>query len=265
MLAELSRQQTENVRSTAKQASAAGRRPQLLQLVKNEAREYGKSLKSNHSYTFACGPCSMKPPSSTPLEKTKASDLFTSPMSWSDIAPSQRSVELEIGSGKGLFLQTAATQCPTHHFVGIELAAKFANRAADRIAKRGLANVSMLRGDAKVFLRDIVPDAAVHRLHVYFPDPWWRNKHKKRRVLNEQTLADIQRVLQPHGEFHFWTDVLDYYEHICSQIMDLTALSGPRYVPERNAAHAMDYTTHFERRARTNSQPVYRAVFAKGS
>jgi tRNA (guanine-N7-)-methyltransferase len=119
----------------------------------------------------------------------------------------------------------------------------------------------MLRGDAKQFLEKVVPDASVQRLHVYFPDPWWRNKHKKRRVLNEQTIHDIQRVLVPNGEFHFWTDVLDYYEHICGEMMDRTTLYGPRYVPEPVAIHNMDYTTHFERRARLNSQPVYRAVF----
>ncbi len=195
--------------------------------------------------------------------KPRALDLFTEPQEWSALAPSDRPAELEIGSGKGLFLQTAASANPQHHFVGIELAAKFANKAAERIAKHGLTNAIMLRGDAKRFLAQTVPDAALVRLHVYFPDPWWRNKHKKRRVLNEQTLADVHRTLGDGGEFHFWTDVLDYYEHICTQVMESTALTGPHYVPQRAVTHAMDYTTHFERRARINSQPVYRAVFIK--
>ncbi len=195
--------------------------------------------------------------------KAQALDLFTQSKSWDELTPLNGPVELEVGSGKGLFLQTAATENPGHQFVGIELAAKFANKAAERLAKRGLANAVMLRGDAKRFLAETVPDEALLRLHVYFPDPWWRNKHKKRRVLNEQTLADIQRTLQLRGEFHFWTDVLDYYEHICEQVMELTTLTGPHYVPQRTVSHAMDYTTHFERRARINSQPVYRAVFVK--
>lgn len=196
-------------------------------------------------------------------DKVTALDLYTEPVTWPEITPSDRPVELEIGSGKGLFLMNSAAAHPEHHFVGIELAGKFANRAAERIAKRELTNVCMLRGDAKRFLSDVVPDDSLVKLHVYFPDPWWRNKHKKRRVVNEQTLADIVRTLKHQGEFHFWTDVLDYYEHICGQVMDLTPLQGPRYVPERSAEHALDYTTHFERRARTNAQPVYRAVFTK--
>lgn len=200
-----------------------------------------------------------------PREKTNAVDLFTQPLTWAQIVSRPGPCELEIGSGKGLFLQSAAQARPDHCFIGIELAAKFANTAADRIAKRQLANVSMLRGDAQRFLADSVPDNSLVAVHVYFPDPWWRNKHKKRRVLNDHALLDIQRVLVVGGELHFWTDVLDYYEHICSQLMDITALQGPQYVPQRAAKHSMDYTTHFERRARTHGQPVYRAIFSKPS
>lgn len=193
----------------------------------------------------------------------QAWDVLLQPRTWSELVCGSKPVQLEIGSGKGLFLQTAAASQPDHHFIGIELAAKFANRAAQRVAKNGLMNVKMLRGDAQRFLSDVVPDDSVIAVHVYFPDPWWRNKHKKRRVLNEEALQDVQRVLLPDGQFHFWTDVLDYYEHICGTVMDQTELLGPQYVPERSAGHSMDYTTHFERRARINGQPVYRAIFVK--
>jgi len=195
----------------------------------------------------------------------QAIDLTAHPLTWAQVIQSMpdRVRELEVGSGKGLFLQTAAQADPSRHFVGIELSRKFANRAAQRIFKMGLSNVSLLCGDAKKFLSQVVPDQAVQCVHVYFPDPWWRNKHKKRRVLNEQTLQDIQRVLPLGGQFHFWTDALDYYEHICQEVMQHTQLAGPRYVPERGVHHAMDYTTHFERRARLSCQPVYRAIFEK--
>jgi tRNA (guanine-N7-)-methyltransferase len=191
-----------------------------------------------------------------------AHDLFLEPKTWPELV-SGAPVELEVGSGKGLFLQTAGAARPQHQFIGVELSGKFANRAAERIARAGLANVSILRGDAEAFLLKTVPDASVVAVHVYFPDPWWRRKHKKRRVLNEETLAAIQRVLAPGGKFHFWTDVLDYYELICGQVMQQTSLIGPQYVPERPATHDLDYTTHFERRARRNAQPIYRAIFVK--
>ncbi len=193
-----------------------------------------------------------------------ALDVLSTPVPWRELVPEQAAVvELEIGSGKGLFLQSAAQARPQSYFVGIELAVKFANRAAERLATSKLTNAKMLRGDAQVFLRETVPTQSVERVHVYFPDPWWRNKHKKRRVLNDQALVDIERILRPGGEFHFWTDVLDYYELICGQVMDSSSLLGPRFIPERVASHGMDYTTHFERRARLQGQPIYRALFTK--
>lgn len=192
-----------------------------------------------------------------------AFDVLANPTSWDQLVPAGAIVELEVGSGKGLFLKSAATEVPEHFFLGIELALKFANRAAERLANSNLKNAKMLRGDAQAFLRDTVPTGSVSRMHVYFPDPWWRNKHKKRRVLNDQAILDIERGLIPGGEFHFWTDVLDYYELICAQVMDTTSLLGPKFIPERAASHGMDYTTHFERRARLNGQPIYRALFVK--
>ena len=200
-----------------------------------------------------------------PSPSQPALDVLTNPLPWSQLVPAEARVELEIGSGKGLFLQCAAAERPQHFFVGIELAVKFANRAAERLANSKLTNTAMLRGDAQAFLRDTVPTNSVTRVHVYFPDPWWRNKHKKRRVLNDQALLDIERCLVQAGEFHFWTDVLDYYELICGQVMDSTALIGPKFIAERTASHSMDYTTHFERRARLNGQPIYRALFIKPS
>jgi tRNA (guanine-N7-)-methyltransferase len=193
----------------------------------------------------------------------QALDVLGNSVAWEQLVPSGAIVELEVGSGKGLFLQSAATERPQHFFLGIELAVKFANRAAQRLANSNLKNAMMLRGDAQAFLRDTVPTGSVSRMHVYFPDPWWRNKHKKRRVLNDQAILDIERSLMPGGEFHFWTDVLDYYELICAQVMDSTSLLGPKFIPERPASHGMDYTTHFERRARLNGQPIYRALFHK--
>lgn len=198
-------------------------------------------------------------------EKACAHDLFIEPRNWTQLCDRMPTVnapiELEIGSGKGLFLQQAATERPLHNFIGIELSGKFANRAAQRLARHQLPNVQMLRGDAEAFLLKVVPDRSVEAVHVYFPDPWWRRKHKKRRVLNDDTLAAIERILKPQGKFHFWTDVLDYYELICRHVIEHMKLDGPRYVPQRAALHDLDYTTHFERRARRNHQPIYRAVF----
>ena len=172
-------------------------------------------------------------------------------------------IQLEIGSGKGLFLTNAASTTSDHFFIGLELATKYAREAHAKIERLKIDNAAFIASDATRVIATEVPDESVVAVHVYFPDPWWKAKHKKRRVLSDETIVHIQRVLKPNGQLHFWTDVLDYYEIAVPRIVELTKLSGPFYVPEPTATHAMDYRTHFERRTRLNGLPVYRARFVR--
>ncbi len=172
-------------------------------------------------------------------------------------------LELEVGSGKGLFLAAAAATDPACDFLGVEILAKYARYVAARLATRGLANAKVVHGDAQYFLRDWVGTASVRAVHVYFPDPWWKARHKKRRVMNERFLADVERVLLPGGRLHFWTDVEEYYRESLALIAAQTKLLGPQPVVERPADHDLDYRTHFERRVRKAGESVYRSQFSK--
>ena len=82
-------------------------------------------------------------------------------------------------------------------------------------------------------------------------------------MLCETFLHDAQRTLAPGGTLHFWTDVQEYFESGLELLARLTRLAGPFDVPEPPADHDLDYRTHFEHRARKNSEPVYRAEFRK--
>jgi tRNA (guanine-N7-)-methyltransferase len=159
---------------------------------------------------------------------------------------------------------TQAAQKQLHHtFIGLELATKYARDAQAKLERLGIANACFIACDAVAVIDRDVPDNKLTAVHVYFPDPWWKSKHKKRRVLSDETIVNIQRTLIPGGQLHFWTDVLDYYEEAVARIMELTQFQGPFYVPEPIAEHTMDYRTHFERRTRLNGLPVYRARFEK--
>jgi tRNA (guanine-N7-)-methyltransferase len=76
-------------------------------------------------------------------------------------------------------------------------------------------------------------------------------------------LTDVRRVLEPGGQLHFWTDVREYFETTVALVGRLGGFRGPEPVPERPAAHDLDYRTHFERRMRLHAEPVYRAVFQR--
>ncbi|MEX0938372.1 MAG: tRNA (guanosine(46)-N7)-methyltransferase TrmB [Pirellulales bacterium] len=172
-------------------------------------------------------------------------------------------LEVEVGSGKGLFMLRAAQQFPEHNFLGIEIAHKYARFAAARLAKHEIANAAMVQGDAQRVFREVLPDESLAAVHVYFPDPWWKKRHHKRRIMNDAFLGQVQRVLLPDGRLHFWTDVGDYFEESLARIAVVTSLAGPFPVDAAPAEHTLDYRTHFERRMRLANLPVYRSEFRK--
>ncbi|MEO8498135.1 MAG: tRNA (guanosine(46)-N7)-methyltransferase TrmB, partial [Planctomycetota bacterium] len=171
--------------------------------------------------------------------------------------------EVEVGSGKGLFMQTACESHPERNFLGIEMARKYARHAAGRMAKRELTNGKLIDGDGLRLFRDFLADNSVDAVHVYFPDPWWKDRHRKRRVMKPEFLRDIQRVLVPGGSLHFWTDVEEYFHTTLEMIAAEVTLAGPLAVAERPAEHDLDYRTHFERRMRMHDEAVYRSEFRK--
>jgi tRNA (guanine-N7-)-methyltransferase len=172
-------------------------------------------------------------------------------------------LEVEVGSGKGMFLVAASAERPEHNFLGCEIAGNYARLAAARLARAGRDNAVMLHGDALQVFRDGLTAASAVAVHVYFPDPWWKLRHRKRRVLKPEFLTQIERVLQPGGSLHFWTDVREYFDATLALIAEVTGLLGPFEVPERPAQHEFDYRTHFERRTRLHAEPVHRAEFRR--
>ncbi len=172
-------------------------------------------------------------------------------------------LEVEVGSGKGMFLLTAAQERPDTNFLGIELAEKYAEFCAARLARRKIANACAISADAGRVFAELLPDATLAAVHVYFPDPWWKARHKKRRVMNEGFVHQIERTLRVGGSLHFWSDVEEYFQTTLDMLRTETRLVGPLPVAERPAEHDLDYRTNFERRVRQAGKPVYRAEFRK--
>jgi len=178
--------------------------------------------------------------------------------------PEKGPVELEVGSGKGLFLATAAASRPDRNFLGIELANGYARLCAGRLATARAGNARIIHGDATVLVRDLLPAACLAAVHVYFPDPWWKARHRKRRVLTEPFLRACGRALAGDGRLIIWTDVEEYFR-AALEAAAATGLFGPaEEEPEAAPLHDLDYRTHFERRTRLAGCPVHRAVVPRG-
>ncbi len=187
------------------------------------------------------------------------------PECWSPAELFERAapLEIDVGCGKGLFIASTAEANPDRNYLGVEMAKRYAYYSAARSAKRNLHNAVILAGDAERFFNEVLKPETVADVHVYFPDPWWKARHKKRRVLNETFVRNVERVLVPNGRFHFWTDVQEYFDITCELLAQVTRFQGPLEVAPREAQHDLDYQTHFERRTRLNEQPVYRSEFRK--
>lgn len=170
-------------------------------------------------------------------------------------------LEIEIGSGKGLYLLNASGEHPDRLYLGVEISKKYGRFAAYRFAKSERRNARIIRGDAMRFMNEFAGDSSAEAVHIYFPDPWWKERHRRRRIVSPQVVQDIQRVLKPGGTFHFWTDVEEYFESALEIIQAHSDLEGPLDVTEKVATHDMDYRTHFERRMRLNDHPVFRSRF----
>ena len=196
------------------------------------------------------------------LFKLRAQDL---PELWDQRAVFGRSapLEIEVGCGKGLFLMNAASALASHNFLGIEIAGSYAALTASRLARATITNARIVHGDAQPLFTDFFPDASADAIHVYFPDPWWKKRHRRRRLMNETFVKNVQRVLVPGGRLHFWTDVQEYFDTTIQLIRRATSLEGPAEVQPHTALHDMDYHTHYERRVRMHDLPVYRSEFTK--
>jgi len=167
----------------------------------------------------------------------------------------KRPLELEIGSGKGTFLVQQARLQPDTDFLGIEYAGAFWRHAADRCRRHGLENVRLLHADATVFVRNYVADASLYRVHLYFPDPWPKKRHHKRRSFQAPFLRELHRVLEPGGELHVATDHLDYFawmEEHAAEVVDL--FERKPFIPPSSAGEGELVGTNFERKYRVEGR-----------
>ena len=172
-------------------------------------------------------------------------------------------VELEVGSGKGLFLASASTAAPDRCFLGVEISGGYARMCAGKLARAGANNARIIHGDANLLVRSLLPNACLTGVHVYFPDPWWKARHRKRRVLSDLFLQHAGRVLVPGGLLHIWTDVEEYFDEAVAAAVGTQSFAAPEEETVEPAQHDLDYRTHFERRTRLAGAPVWRAMLKR--
>jgi tRNA (guanine-N7-)-methyltransferase len=137
-------------------------------------------------------------------------DQVSIPLSWPELFGREAPTDVEIGSGKGKFLNELATARPDRNLLAVERSAKYHRLCCDRAARRGLENVRLLRTTGEDLLFRLLAASSVGTFYVLFSDPWPKKRHHKRRFFKPDNVAALQRALAPDGLLLVKSDHDDY-------------------------------------------------------
>ena len=149
-------------------------------------------------------------------------DLTMNPLDLESLFDSNAPITLEIGIGNGDCLAAMAAAAPDTNFIGIEVHEPGVGHCLLRVAEENLQNVRLIHHDAIEVLKSAVPDNSLTRVNLFFPDPWHKKRHNKRRIVQREFVRLLSQKLQQNGIFHVATDWSDYAEHI-AEIMAASA------------------------------------------
>lgn len=161
--------------------------------------------------------------------------------------------EVEIGYGKGRYLLRRAAAEPGRRFLGIEVAGAYQRLFVERARRRGLVNWLAVRGEALYLLAAVLPRGFAAAVHVYFPDPWPKGRHQRRRLLDPATVDLVLGLLAPGGRLSFATDHLDYGERVADILAGYPGLTLARL-----AAWPEGPRTNYEAKYEAEGRPIVR-------
>jgi tRNA (guanine-N7-)-methyltransferase len=168
-------------------------------------------------------------------------------------------VELEIGTGKGRFLMESAAARPERDFLGLEIEREYAILVRERAGRRRLTNLRVEGLDGKEFVKRRLEPAALAAMHVYFPDPWPKKRHHKRRLFDAAFAAAAARALEPGGLLRVASDHEEYWkviEEVLGAEPGLVRLAPSETGPWSSG-------TNYELKFAASGRPVFQAVFRR--
>ncbi len=195
----------------------------------------------------------------TPIDETyllTSNDLLN-PFDYTAIFGRTCPVEIEIGVGKGRFLLDEAVRRPDTGFLGIERVRKYLRMTHLRLNELGCENVRLICEDAGYVIRQLVVDNSIAAYHVYFPDPWPKRKHHKRRIIQPDFVRHLYRTLIPSGVLRICTDHEQYAHHIDLAVKSLPEWEEVRTWSEMARTEESSTATHFEVKYSREKRMVY--------
>jgi len=181
---------------------------------------------------------------------------------WQAIFGNSRPVQVEIGPGKGTTLLQLARLFPQHNFLGLEWARQFCRNCARRARFWSLTNIKMLRADAREFIIDRVPTESILAVHVYFPDPWPKKRHHKRRLFIPELCHALARTVTRGGKVIVATDHEEYFGWIADKLLSTEVFqeSSPNLLLDKDLTSV---TSNYERKFRQTGRKIFRLAVEK--
>lgn len=169
---------------------------------------------------------------------------------------------MEIGFGMGQSLVAQAQAFPDVNFIGVEVHAPGVGACLHALEKAQLCNLRIYHADSWEVLTRCISDQALDRVQVFFPDPWPKRRHHKRRLIQPAFIALIKQKLAPHGILHLATDWEDYAKHM-RKVLEASELTNVAGVGNYHARPSERPLTKYEQRGQSLGHPVFDLVFVK--
>ena len=170
---------------------------------------------------------------------------------------------LEIGPGRGDLLLTLATATPDKKFVAVEIGKKRYFRLIPRIEKRGIKNILLVRGDARVIIPQYFNEGTFEKIFVLFPDPWPKDRHAFRRLLQVEFLWLLAHHLKEGGEFVFGTDV-EWYARWTAENLSRVQILKNNFAPRPHTSEIPNLIpTYFEQKWRAMGKTIFFLSYRK--
>jgi tRNA (guanine-N7-)-methyltransferase len=183
------------------------------------------------------------------LERIELKELF----------PQVQPLEVELGCGDGSFLARYAGQHPEHNFIGVERLLGRLRKTCRKGFRAGLSNVRGVRIESSYFLEFLLPRHSVSALHLYFPDPWPKRKHRRFRLVNERFPLVAAQALVPGGVVYLRTDDEDYFKQM-SEVFAAAAGFKPMETPEELSGVVTDFEREFNAKGIPTRRAAYRSL-----
>jgi tRNA (guanine-N7-)-methyltransferase len=156
----------------------------------------------------------------------------TDQLDFADIFERTAPITLEIGFGNGESIVAMAHKDPQLNFIGIEVHEPGVGHCLLQATERQVENIRVMRDDAVEILRTRILNSSLARINLFFPDPWHKKRHHKRRIVQPDFVALLASKLRPGGMFHVATDWPNYAEHIAEVMANSPAFEPSNDVPD---------------------------------